>query len=407
MRASGPFRTRPVDCEWIGGRYTLPDPVRENGALVHQMVDLWLELPRGVLVAITLIDPREPIPFGVSLRQTMQQPVEGSARTPARIRVAEERLAADVRNVLGSETSVIVGPVPELDAAFEEFIEAIADDEPPPSYLGDGTIRPDVVERLFAAASLFFRAAPWTKVDESQVLQVDIPALGVDAACLCIIGGAGESFGLLLYRSYATYVAFPSGPPGPATDGAEETALRSLSFSRKRKIPAAMLEEISRHRWKVAGANAYPEVMAVDSEATRRPVTERDVRILTACTRAFLAFFATHGNLFSAENREAECEVYTADDGVTVTLTAAHAAAATAKSDEERIRQLKEAHYRQWLDMPLPAFGGKTPRDAARSAKGRKALDLVLRQIENVENSGAEGERFDVASLRRELGFKE
>src|SRR4051812_23331676 len=259
MRAPVPFRPRPVDCEWIGGRYTLPDPVRENGALVHQMVDLWLELPRGVLVAITLIDPGKPIPFGVSLRQTMQQPVEASARTPARIRVAEERLAADVRNVLGSETSVIVGPVPELDAAFEEFIEAIADDEPPPSYLGDGTIRPEVVERLFAAASLFFRAAPWTKVDESQVLQVDIPALGVDAACLCIIGGAGESFGLLLYRSYATYVAFPSGPPGPATDGAEETALRSLSFSRKREIPAAMLEEISRHRWKVAGANAYPE----------------------------------------------------------------------------------------------------------------------------------------------------
>jgi len=90
---------------------------------------------------------------------------------------------------------------------------------------------------------------------------------------------------------------------------------------------------------------------------------------------------------------------------VTVTLTASHGAAATSASDDEQIRQLKEAHYRKWLDMPLPAFGGKTPRDAARSAKGRKVLELVLRQIENIENSRAEGERFDVASLRRELGL--
>lgn len=286
------------------------------------MVDLWLELPRGVFVAITLIDPREPIPFGVSLQRTMQQPVEGSPRTPARIRVAEERLAADVRKVVGSDTSVIVGPVPELDAAFEEFIEALAEDEAPPSYLGDGTIQPEVVERLFAAASLFFRAAPWTKVDESQVLQVDIPALGVEAACLCIIGGAGESFGLLLYRSYAAYVEFPSGTYGSPTDAEEGTALRSLSFSRKRELPASMLEEISQHRWKVAGANGYPAVMAVDAKAIRLPVTEHDMKILTACTRAFLAFFATHRAIFAGGNREDACEVYTADDGVTVTLTA-------------------------------------------------------------------------------------
>src|SRR5947207_4891562 len=126
MRTPLPFRPRPVDCEWIGGRYAVPRPIMERGEPIYPEVDLWLELPRGVIVAVRLIDPREPIPFGLSLQGTMRLPDEGSPRRPARIRVAEERLAREVRAVAGSDISVIAGPIPELDGAFEELTEAFA-----------------------------------------------------------------------------------------------------------------------------------------------------------------------------------------------------------------------------------------------------------------------------------------
>lgn len=53
------------------------------------------------------------------------------------------------------------------------------------------------------------------------------------------------------------------------------------------------------------------------------------------------------------------------------------------RSPEEQavIREFKEDHYRKWLDMPIPALAGKTPRAAARSAKSRRELDLLLREM--------------------------
>ncbi len=57
--------------------------------------------------------------------------------------------------------------------------------------------------------------------------------------------------------------------------------------------------------------------------------------------------------------------------------------------------------------MPVPTLGGKTPREAARSAKSRRELDLLLRDVENHEQRLPEPARFDMRRLRRELGLKE
>jgi hypothetical protein len=70
------------------------------------------------------------------------------------------------------------------------------------------------------------------------------------------------------------------------------------------------------------------------------------------------------------------------------------------------LRKVKEEHYRKWLDMPIPALGDQTPRAAARSAKSWQQLDLMLREIENIESRVPEEARFDVVYLRRELGLE-
>lgn len=49
---------------------------------------------------------------------------------------------------------------------------------------------------------------------------------------------------------------------------------------------------------------------------------------------------------------------------------------------------------------------GQTPRDAARSAKSRKKLELLLRDMEHLENRLPEDERFDMRRLRDELGLE-
>jgi len=245
MRPPLQFRPRPVDCEWLGGRYPLPRPFEDQGALVNGEVDLWLELPRGVIVAITMIDSREPIPFGASLQQTMTRPEEGSPRRPARIRVADEGLAR---------------------------------------------MRSEIESPL--------------------------------------------------------------------------TAMNEIENERRTKRESIYL------------------FLSPDTTVLGRIFVSRDtLRIETT----------------SEENAEA---VWHRISEVCGTILEDNAKA-------DVIRQAKEAHYRKWLDMPLPILGGKTPRAAARSAKSRKPLEEVLRVIEELESGQPPKERFAVGPLRRELGLAE
>jgi len=57
------------------------------------------------------------------------------------------------------------------------------------------------------------------------------------------------------------------------------------------------------------------------------------------------------------------------------------------------------------MDDPIPALGGKTPIQAARSKNARKQLDALLKDIEYHESQLPERERFDVAILRQKLGL--
>lgn len=69
------------------------------------------------------------------------------------------------------------------------------------------------------------------------------------------------------------------------------------------------------------------------------------------------------------------------------------------------VRSMKAAHYSAWVDRPLPALRGKTPREVSRNGRGRSELDRLLREMELLEAGVPEAQRFDVNGLRRELGM--
>ena len=51
----------------------------------------------------------------------------------------------------------------------------------------------------------------------------------------------------------------------------------------------------------------------------------------------------------------------------------------------EIIHNTLNQHYRQVLDEPIPALGNKTPRQCARSKKGRERVIEWLKNLENNE----------------------
>ena len=72
---------------------------------------------------------------------------------------------------------------------------------------------------------------------------------------------------------------------------------------------------------------------------------------------------------------------------------------------EQLVLEFKRRHYAEWLDQTLPALGGLSPREAVRTAQGRNAVDVLLKDMENHEHRGSGPQAFDFGGIRRELGL--
>ncbi len=79
----------------------------------------------------------------------------------------------------------------------------------------------------------------------------------------------------------------------------------------------------------------------------------------------------------------------------------------------EAVQRMMDEYYRKWLDDAIPALGGATPREAAKTREGRAAVEVLLKEMEHHAGAGggagAGGPMAlagpDVAALRRELGI--
>ncbi len=317
--------------EWIGGRLLPPffvdDPEEEP---FRPELVVWMD-SQGLIVGHALPVPGET--EGIlarTLLEAMERPLIGPRRRPSAIRVADRSFAAEIRAAVGNRIPIRVAPTPELDEVLESMAESFP--APPagkgqsPSYLENGRVPPETVAALFAAAESLHQAAPWTVATDDQVLRLDIPEHEVAGACLTIIGNLGESFGVLIFPSFAGYLAFAalaessSRPEGARLDFG--TSWLSLGFERGADLPASMRREVAAHGWPVAAANAYPHVARFDHDGTPYPTRPRDLEIAAAAAAALSRFFAAHRDLYEAEEIDPVCESYTVLDGVEVRLTA-------------------------------------------------------------------------------------
>ncbi|WP_337954396.1 hypothetical protein [Cereibacter sphaeroides] len=66
-----------------------------------------------------------------------------------------------------------------------------------------------------------------------------------------------------------------------------------------------------------------------------------------------------------------------------------------------------DRHYRDTLDQPIPVLGGKSPRQAVRSASGRRKVVDWLKYLENssARNEGSPLADYDFRWMWDELGL--
>ena len=169
-----------------------------------------MELPDQLVVGQAVLDPGDNHgAVARILRSALVNPTVGEPRLPDAIRIADHNLANEVRGEVAATIPVSVAPTPELDDLFQVLVASMpAPGENKPSYFAHGRVAPELVETLFAASDSLFAITPWTLADDNQILRLDIPALGVDDACLSIIGRFGQSRGVLIFPSREDFERF-------------------------------------------------------------------------------------------------------------------------------------------------------------------------------------------------------
>ncbi len=279
---------------WVGGKRTFPVYVQEPVPYKPDLL-VWVDPAAGV-VAYDLGDPLGPdTSLGKLLGQATRSPMVGRPRSPARVRVADEALAAEVRSEVPRRIAVEVGPTPEADDVFDSMFEMLGGvaeqcPEPPKGYVEGAGMDPALVHELFVEAEALYRAAPWEVLSDSDIVRVDIPTLGIEGACLCLIGALGESLGLIVFPSATAYDAFAARAGSGEVDDVG-TDLLALTFEPLGELAPEVRKEVVRHGWPMASPHAYPIVERRDRQSMVMPLTARDLRLATLCTSSFTAFF--------------------------------------------------------------------------------------------------------------------
>ncbi|MEO7329189.1 MAG: hypothetical protein ABI193_11465 [Minicystis sp.] len=106
-------------------------------------------------------------------------------------------------------------------------------------------------------------------------------------AAMSVIGQMGQSLGVILFSSLDDFEAYLEA--ADALEHGEEPTVPphfALKFERGAELSAALRKEIVKHRWEVAGADAYPWLVAVDEGLVARPPTAAEVTIAEAISVA-------------------------------------------------------------------------------------------------------------------------
>lgn len=290
---------------WIGGRFPAPFSI-EAPTPARPDVVVWLDATHDQLL---VLDLAEPDPSGFELAEYLVAALEKPPRVaPTLVRVANRTMAEQIRGVLPAGIPIEVAPTPELDHVARLMFERLNAEPEAPSYLERGTIVAELLECMFRESATLHRLAPWKRLSDADVIQLDVPELAISGACVSIVGASKRNYGFLLFDSFSDYDEFASHAPlisrskGKPLDFG--TDFLSLGYESRTDVPDDMLAEVAEHGWVVAGERAYPVLLAVQRDGTGRSPVTRDVQAICAAAHAVTTLLSEHRAALSQQGAE-------------------------------------------------------------------------------------------------------
>ncbi len=287
----------PAHLHWAVGIASMPAFINDGVRPPFRPLVALVVNGHGLVIGHGVATPEDPL-AGVeqALLQAIGKPASGfgGGATPQQVTVSEELLLTMVRRLLpgvpakvgrSPELEAVIRALPAMDSPMEEQgIMGMT------SYLG-GDVTSELVGSFFAACADLYRREPWTVfADDQCLLQVSSRALAMNQWCGCVIGQAGESYGVLLFESRLDQQRFTElarrTPDISRLPSGLLPIQRAISYEPLDAIHRKLAAEIDQHRWPVAAGDAYPLPLHIDSDFLAVSSSRDELARLEATARA-------------------------------------------------------------------------------------------------------------------------
>jgi tetratricopeptide (TPR) repeat protein len=274
---------------WQGGLVRLPawidnkddplgPPYRPTGALWVSLRSglVHMALPTEDVPAVPELAVKALLDFGLKHSNTLNgRPSTIEVRDPLLKQALDETLS-------GLSTSVVsVEELPAVDEVLRN-LEASASGGRRHAGMLEGTrVTVDQVRAFADAAAAFFRAEPWRHLTNEDLIAVKAPRVPKGMRHICMLGNAGQQFGLAFFESRAAfeqmYSAAGSRPPRRAF---------GVTFGPIDDLPFADVDAWEDLQLPVVNARAYPLAADLGSDGTMRRFTADELAAAEALLRA-------------------------------------------------------------------------------------------------------------------------
>jgi tetratricopeptide (TPR) repeat protein len=249
---------------WQGGLVRMPAWIEQepDGKPYRPWGAAWVSLRTGRLNQLI-----EPAPGAHDHGLALEALVEFGLRKsmagcrPERIEVADEALAASLREIVGDSGTAIsvVGQLPAVRAALNSFAEFTTGRPLPPDAVDAPGVTVERMRAFAAAAEAFYRAAPWRYLSDEDLLRVEAPEVDPGLRYLSVLGGAAVTYGLGFFRSPEELeMLLRARGPEDLMEGQDRW---TLWFGDISELSFGDVELWEEHGLPVAGEAAYPSAV--------------------------------------------------------------------------------------------------------------------------------------------------
>jgi tetratricopeptide (TPR) repeat protein len=234
---------------------------------------------------------------------------------PARLEVADAELGRRLVEALGDrELAVtVVARLPDVTAMVDRMAAELRGAPALPGALAGRGVTVARLRSFAEAARDFYLAAPWRHLSDEDLVRVEAPAMPRAMRFLCVMGGAGLSFGVAFFPSVRDFESLEADPDAEAV--LARGRRWSVLYDVPSRTPIADLDLWEAEGLPLAGERAYPAVLGFEADGGAwRPDAAQLARI-EAVLRALAR--TTEAEIDGARWSH---EVPTADGPVRVTL---------------------------------------------------------------------------------------